>query len=72
MGKYSAFGLLRGAFNGQSHWQPAWRDPETGYLRRDVAPANTGSSQNIVRVELPAGARVAYPAAEQPTAKANA
>ncbi len=42
--------------------QPVWRDPETGYLRRDVAPANTGSSQNIVRVELPAGARVAYPA----------
>ena len=31
-------------------------------IRRDVAPPNTGSSQNIVRVELPAGARVAYPA----------
>ena len=28
MTKYSAFGLLRGMFNGQSHWQPAWRDPE--------------------------------------------
>ena len=28
MGKYSAFSLLRGAFNGQSHWQPAWRDAE--------------------------------------------
>ena len=28
MTKYSAFGLLRGVFNGQSHWQPAWRDPE--------------------------------------------
>lgn len=28
MGKYSAISLLRGAFNGQSHWQPAWRDPE--------------------------------------------
>ena len=28
MSQYSAFGLLRGAFNGQSHWQPAWRDPE--------------------------------------------
>ncbi len=28
MGKYSAFGLLRGAFNGQKHWEPAWRDPE--------------------------------------------
>ena len=28
MSKYSALSLLRGAFNGQSHWQPAWRDPE--------------------------------------------
>ena len=28
MTKYSALGLLRGVFNGQSHWQPAWRDPE--------------------------------------------
>lgn len=28
MTRYSAFGLLRGAFNGQRHWQPAWRDPE--------------------------------------------
>ena len=28
MNRYSAFGLLRGAFNGQKRWQPAWRDPE--------------------------------------------
>ena len=28
MGNYSAFGLLRGALNGQKHWKPAWRDPE--------------------------------------------
>ena len=28
MGRYSALGLLRGAFNGQRHWQRAWRDPE--------------------------------------------
>jgi methylglutamate dehydrogenase subunit A len=28
MGRYSALGLLRGAFNGQRHWQPAWRDAE--------------------------------------------
>jgi methylglutamate dehydrogenase subunit A len=28
MARYSAFSLLRGAFNGQRHWQPAWRDPE--------------------------------------------
>ena len=28
MSKYSALGLLRGALDGQRHWQPAWRDPE--------------------------------------------
>jgi methylglutamate dehydrogenase subunit A len=28
MSRYSALSLLRGAFNGQSHWQPAWRHPE--------------------------------------------
>lgn len=28
MSRYSALSLLRGAFNGQTHWQPAWRDPE--------------------------------------------
>ncbi len=28
MTRYSALGLLRGAFNGQRHWQRAWRDPE--------------------------------------------
>jgi methylglutamate dehydrogenase subunit A len=28
MSRYSALGLLRGALNGQKHWQPAWRDPE--------------------------------------------
>jgi heterotetrameric sarcosine oxidase beta subunit len=28
MTRYSALGLLRGAFNGQKHWQPAWRDAE--------------------------------------------
>lgn len=28
MGRYSALGLVRGAFNGQSHWKPAWRDAE--------------------------------------------
>lgn len=28
MSRYSALGLLRGAFNGQSHWRPAWRDAQ--------------------------------------------
>jgi methylglutamate dehydrogenase subunit A len=27
MSRYSALSLLRGAFNSQSHWKPAWRDP---------------------------------------------
>ncbi len=33
MSRYSAIGLLRGAFNGQSHWQPAWRaaEPKPSY-----------------------------------------
>jgi transcriptional regulator with XRE-family HTH domain len=43
--------------------QPVWRDPETGYVGRDVAPPGTGSAQDIVCVTLPPGARVAYPAA---------
>ena len=28
MRRYSALGLLRGAFTGQEHWDLAWRDPE--------------------------------------------
>ena len=28
MSRYSALSLLRGAFNGQSHWKPAWRHPD--------------------------------------------
>jgi transcriptional regulator with XRE-family HTH domain len=42
--------------------QPVWQDPETGYIRRNVTPPATGSPLDAVRVELPAGARVAYPA----------
>jgi transcriptional regulator with XRE-family HTH domain len=40
--------------------QPEWRDPETGYLRRAVTPP--GAQPELVRVQLPAGSRVAYPA----------
>lgn len=42
--------------------QPVWRDPDTGYVRRNVAPPGTGSPQEIVHVRLPAGKRVDYPA----------
>jgi transcriptional regulator with XRE-family HTH domain len=37
-----------------------WRDPESGYVRRNVSPANFDSPIQIVEVVLPAGARVAY------------
>lgn len=37
-----------------------WRDPQSGYLRRNISPANYASPMQIVEVVLPAGARVAY------------
>jgi transcriptional regulator with XRE-family HTH domain len=40
--------------------QPPWRDPQSGYVRRNVSPAGTGSPIQIVEVSFPAGARVAY------------
>jgi transcriptional regulator with XRE-family HTH domain len=41
--------------------QPIWRDPATGYLRRAVSPP--GAEPELVHVELPPKAHVAYPAA---------
>ena len=38
----------------------AWRDPESGYVRRNISPPNFPSRIQIVEVMLPAGARVAY------------
>lgn len=40
--------------------QPMWRDPASGYLRRAVSPAGTGSTVDIVEVEFPAGGSVAF------------
>lgn len=40
--------------------QPEWRDPETGYLRRNLSPPGFPSSIELVEVVLPPGARVAY------------
>src|SRR5262245_52265153 len=40
--------------------QPVWQDPATGYLRREVAPAGTGSRVRIVEVEFPVGAEVVF------------
>ena len=41
--------------------QPIWRDPETGYLRKQVF-ARPDHPLEVVQVELPAGARVVLPA----------
>ena len=37
-----------------------WRDPQSGYIRRNISPANFPSPIQIVEVVLPAGASVAY------------
>lgn len=37
-----------------------WKDPQSGYVRRNISPANFPSPIRIVEVEFPAGARVAY------------
>ncbi|MCE7987846.1 MAG: XRE family transcriptional regulator [Caldilinea sp. CFX5] len=37
-----------------------WRDPASGYIRRNLSPANFPTPIHIVEVELPAGASVAY------------
>jgi transcriptional regulator with XRE-family HTH domain len=40
--------------------QPPWRDPQSGYVRRNVSPSGAGSPIQIVEVSFPPGARVAY------------
>jgi transcriptional regulator with XRE-family HTH domain len=37
-----------------------WKDPQTGYIRRNISPPSFPSPLQIVDVVLPAGARVAY------------
>jgi transcriptional regulator with XRE-family HTH domain len=40
--------------------QGTWRDPETGYVRRNLSPPGFPSPIELVEVVLPPGARVAY------------
>lgn len=42
--------------------QPTWRDPGSGYVRRNVSPSGRVTPIQIVEVEFPPGARVAYDA----------
>lgn len=40
--------------------QPLWRDPASGYLRRNVSPPGATGPFHIVEVEFPPRARVAF------------
>ena len=40
--------------------QPLWRDPASGYVRRNVSPAGMPQPVRIVEVQFPPGARVAF------------
>ncbi|CCF97907.1 helix-turn-helix domain-containing protein [Ralstonia solanacearum] len=40
--------------------QTQWRDPESGYVRRNLSPPDWPSPIHLVEVHFPAGARVAY------------
>ncbi len=39
---------------------PLWEDPETGFRRTVIAPPMAGYAVEIIRGELPAGARIPY------------
>jgi transcriptional regulator with XRE-family HTH domain len=40
--------------------QPVWRDPETGYLRRQISPPAAASGLDIAHITLPPGKKVPY------------
>ncbi len=40
--------------------QGVWKDPGSGYLRRNVSPPGAGGPFRIVEVEFPPGTRVAF------------
>ena len=40
--------------------QPQWKDPGSGYVRRNVSPPGLPQPIQIVEVHFPAGARVAF------------
>jgi transcriptional regulator with XRE-family HTH domain len=40
--------------------QSSWRDPQSGYVRRNVSPGGAASPIHIVEVSFPPQARVAY------------
>lgn len=47
--------------------QGTWRDPGSGYVRRNVTPPGAGQPMQIVEVQFPPGARVAFENAPRET-----
>ncbi|MFC5607590.1 helix-turn-helix domain-containing protein [Variovorax soli] len=45
--------------------QAIWKDPESGYLRRNLTPPNWPTPIQLVEVHFPAGARMAYESASR-------
>jgi transcriptional regulator with XRE-family HTH domain len=52
---------LRGGRLLREEEQPCWADPETGYVRRHLSPVSDMPLE-LIKVELPAGATVRFPA----------
>jgi len=48
--------------------QPEWRDPASGYLRRNVSPPDHLSPMRVVEVEFPAGQKVVLEGASRDAA----
>jgi transcriptional regulator with XRE-family HTH domain len=48
--------------------QLSWRDPHSGYVRKNISPPGSASPIQIVEVAFPPGARVAYESAGRETA----
>lgn len=44
--------------------QSEWKDPETGYIRRQVSPPNWKSPFQIVEIEFPPQSRITYEISE--------
>ena len=49
----------------------SWKDPQSGYVRRNISPANFPSPIRIVEVMFPAGARVSYESGARESAVAQ-
>ena len=46
--------------------QVEWRDPASGYIRRNVSPSGSASPVRLVEVVFPVGARVSYETGARP------